>query len=69
MNLGPQMADISVDNQRANSNTGPYWDPPLKIKIAKIRLCHIFKLAQIRPRAKISRPWDKAELDIVQSIT
>ena len=38
MNLGPQMADISVDNQRANFNTGPYGDPPLKIKILKIRL-------------------------------
>ena len=38
MNLGPQMADISVDNQRANFNTGPYGTPPpLKIKILKIR--------------------------------
>ena len=34
MNLGPQMADISKDNQRANFNTG------------------LFKLPQIRPRAK-----------------
>ena len=31
------MADISVDNQRANFNTGPYGDPPLKINILKIR--------------------------------
>ena len=27
VNLGPQMADISMDNQRANFNTGPYEDP------------------------------------------
>ena len=38
MNLGLQMADISADNQRANLNTGPYGDPPLKIKISKIGL-------------------------------
>ena len=24
MNLGPQMADISMDNQRVNFNTGSY---------------------------------------------
>ena len=30
MNLGPQMADISLDNQRAYSNTGPYM-PRAKI--------------------------------------
>ena len=30
MNLGPQMVDISVNNQRANFNNGPYGDPPLK---------------------------------------
>ena len=28
MNLGPQMADISVNNQMANFNTGPYAPPP-----------------------------------------
>ena len=39
MTLGPQMADISVDNQRSNFKTGPYT--PLKIKISKIRLCHV----------------------------
>ena len=32
------MADISVDNQRDNFNTGPYGDPPFKIKILKIGL-------------------------------
>ena len=41
MNLGPQMADISVDNQRANFNTGPYGDPPFKIKVSKIGLRHV----------------------------
>ena len=42
MNLGPQMADISVDNQRANFNTGPYGNltPLLKIKILKIGYVH-----------------------------
>ena len=30
MNLGPQMADISVDNQRANFNTGLYMGTSLK---------------------------------------
>ena len=37
------MADISVDNQRANFNTGPYgeWGPPLEIKISKIGLRHV----------------------------
>ena len=39
MNLGLQMADISVDNQRANFNTEPYGDP-LKIKILKIGFVH-----------------------------
>ena len=29
MNLGAQMADISVSNQKANFNIGPYGDPPL----------------------------------------
>ena len=27
MNLGPQMAEISVDNQRCKFNTGPYRAP------------------------------------------
>ena len=38
MHIGPQMADISVDNQRANFNTGPYGDPPLKIKIMEKKM-------------------------------
>ena len=41
MSLGPQMADISVNNEMAYSNTGPYGDPPLKIKISKIGPRHI----------------------------
>ena len=32
MNLGPQMADISVDNQMASFNIGAYGDSPLKMK-------------------------------------
>ena len=30
MNLGPQMADISMDNKRANFNTGPYGEIGLR---------------------------------------
>ena len=41
MSLGPQMADISVSNQMANFNTGPYGEPPLKIKILKIGFRHV----------------------------
>ena len=55
MNLGPQMADISMYNQRPHFNTGPHGvgtPPPLK-KI-DIRALSCFKLAQIRPRANIS---------------
>ena len=40
MNLGPQMADISMDNQMADFNTRPYGDWPLKIKILKIGFVH-----------------------------
>ena len=40
MNLGPQMADISVNNQMANFNTGPYAPPPLEIKILEIVFLH-----------------------------
>ena len=42
MNLGPQMADISVNNQIANFNTEPHGDP-LKIKISKIGLRHVLR--------------------------
>ena len=40
INLGPQLAKIRVDNQMANSNTEPYGDPALKIKILKIGFVH-----------------------------
>ena len=36
MNLGPQMADISVYNQKADFKTGP----PVKIKISKSSFLH-----------------------------
>ena len=32
MNIDPQKADISVNNQRANFNTRPYGDTPSKSK-------------------------------------
>ena len=38
MSLGLQMEKIRVDNQMAIFYTGPYGDPPLKIKILKIWL-------------------------------
>ena len=66
MNIGPQMADISVDNQMAYFNTGPYkkghfftldhMGTPLPLKNQNFEnwASTCFKLAQIRPRAKIS---------------
>ena len=39
VNLGPQMADINVNNQGANSNTGPYMGSPLKSKLKKRIFC------------------------------
>ena len=58
MNLGPQIADISVDNRRANFNTGPYRDPPWKIQIlriiiSKIGLCHVLS----RPKLVLEPKW------------
>merc|ERR1712102_143399 len=38
-------------------NTGPYGDPPLKNQNFENRASSCFKLAQIRPRAKISLTW------------
>ena len=53
MSLGLQMTDISVDNQMANFNTRSYGDPHKNQNFEnRAPLC--FKLAQIRPRAKIS---------------
>ena len=56
MNLGPQMADISVDNQRANFNTGPYGDPPLKIKNLKIGFLHAREDRKIGPEPDFHAP-------------
>ena len=55
MNLGPQMADVSVDNQRANFNTGPYGDPLLKIKISKIRLRHVVSWPKLGLESKFHK--------------
>ena len=41
------MVDISVDDQRANFNTGPYGDP-LKNQNVENQALSCFKLAQIR---------------------
>ena len=42
MYLGPQMAKIRMENRKWSIfNTGPYGDPPLKIKISKIGLRHV----------------------------
>ena len=41
MNLSLQMVDISVNNQRANFNIGPYdMGTPLKIEILTIMVVH-----------------------------
>ena len=53
MYLGPQMAKIRVDNRKGvNFNTGPYGDPPLKIKILKIGVLHAREDQQIGPETK-----------------
>ena len=56
MSLGPQMAKIRVNNQKGfDFNTGPYGDSPHPLKNQNFEnqasLC--FKLAKIKPRAKI----------------
>ena len=60
MNISPQMADISVDNQMANSNTGPYGDlgipPPLKIKILKISFVQAREDQKINTEPKFHAP-------------
>ena len=50
------MADISVDNQMDNFNTGPYGDPPLKIKISKIGLCHVLSWPKLGLEPKFHDP-------------
>ena len=48
---------ISVDNQRANFNTGPYGDPPaLKIKILKIGFVHAREDQNIGTESKFHVP-------------
>ena len=52
------MPDISVDNQRANSNTGPMGTPPppLKIKISKIGLRHVLSWPKLGPESRFHDP-------------
>ena len=54
MNLGPQMANISVDNQRDSFNTGTYgdWDPTPQKKVSKIGLIHVFSWPKLGVVAK-----------------
>ena len=55
MDIGPQMAKSMVDNQKGvNFQHWTIWGPPLKNKKIENRASTRFKLAQIRPRAKIS---------------
>ena len=56
MNLDPHMADIGVDNQRANFNTGPYGETPLKIKILKIELRHVLSWPKLGLELKCHDP-------------
>ena len=51
MSLGPQKAEISVDNQRAKFNTGLYWTP-LKIEISKIGLRHVLSWPKLGLESK-----------------
>ena len=55
MILGPQMSDISVDNQRANFNTGPYG-ARLKIKILKNDFLHAREDQIIGPEPNFNEP-------------
>ena len=58
INLGPQMADISVDNQRANLNTVPYGTPPppLKIQVSKIGARHVSSWSKLGLEPKYHDP-------------
>ena len=56
MGLGPQMTDISVNNQMANFNTGPYGDCRLKIKISKIELRHVLSWPKVDLEPKFHDP-------------
>jgi len=53
--IGYQIADICVDNQRANFSTGP-WDPPLKIKILKIVFLRARDDRKIDPEPNFHEP-------------
>ena len=54
MYLGHQMAKIRVENRKGPIfNTGPYGDP-LKNQNFENRASSCFKLAKIKPRAKMS---------------
>ena len=53
MHLGPQMAKIRVETEKGSIfNTGPYGDPPLKIKISKIGLRHVLSWLKLGLTAK-----------------
>ena len=57
MSLGPQMADIIVNNQMANFNTGLYgMGTPLKIKISKIGLHHVLSWSKLGLEPKCYGP-------------
>merc|ERR1712213_152855 len=57
MHLGPQMAKIRVDNRkRVIFNTGPYGDPPSKIRILKSGFLHAREDQKIGPEPTFHVP-------------
>ena len=60
MNVGLLVALENAHKVLSNSqpifNTGPYGDPPLKIKISKIWLHHVLTWPKLRPEPKFHDP-------------
>ena len=47
MNLGPQIAEIRGNNERAKNNTGPYGDTPPPPKNQNFGLRHVLSWPKI----------------------
>ena len=61
MNLGLLVALENADKVLSNIepifNTGPYGDPPLKIKISKIGLRHVLSWSKLGLEPKFHDTW------------
>ena len=70
MNLGLfvalENADKSVSNIQRIFNTGPYGDPPLKIKISKIGLRHVLSWPKLVKHNGLvdSQEWEVTHLTL-----